>query len=59
MFCSLYHCRSGAEGSGRLVGPQFPLLKADSSVAVIWKGAVRAPAGFPGVFLILRALASG
>lgn len=61
VFCSLSHCRSVAEGGGRLVDPQFPLLRHYwlFSIAAAWKGTVRVPAGFPGVFLILRALANG
>lgn len=51
----------GAEGWGRLVDPPFPLLRHVwlFSVAAVWQWAVRAPAGFPGVGLILRALADG
>lgn len=57
VFCSQSLCRLMQKVRERLVEPQFLQLKQHwlSSAAPLWKGAGRAPPGFPWGILILRA----
>lgn len=61
VFCSLSHCRSGAEGWERLVNHKFSLHRHCRLflVAAVWQRAVGAPPGFLRIFSILRAVPGG